>query len=62
MRYASSSPLLRFVEIRRNCEGLLRHLTELTGSIMTNDSLLTDETQCTLEKNQFELLIHIAGF
>lgn len=44
IRYGRSSLLLSFVEIRRNCEGLLRHLTELTGSIMANDSLLADET------------------
>lgn len=44
IRYRESLLLLSFIEIKRNCEGLLRHLTELTGSIMANDSVLTDET------------------
>lgn len=51
-----------FVETEKT-EELLRHLTELTGSIMANYSLLTDETQCALKKKpKFELLIHVAGF
>lgn len=40
-----------FVETEKT-EELLRHLTELTGSIIANYSLLTDETQCALKKNQ----------